>query len=219
MNLGSQPEFMSHFHSSTGANGAGKSSIFSILSGDTKRYSGSVDFINNNGLNVSYCPQSNALDMLLTVEEIIHFYGKLRNVKNLDNLTKSLLENFHLKPYKSVLVKNLSGGNRRKLNVACSSFGDLNLVLMDEPTSDMDPLTRHLVYKTIHELNDNNCSVILTSHSVAEIEELCHSIGILVDGSMCASGTPGSLKKQFGNRYVVTMFSEVPLDYQFETVS
>ena len=90
---------------------------------------------------------------------------------------------------------------------------------MDEPTSDMDPLTRHLVYKTIHELNDNNCSVILTSHSVAEIEELCHSIGILVDGSMCASGSPESLKRQFGNRYVVTMFSEIPLDYQFETVS
>jgi ABC-type multidrug transport system ATPase subunit len=60
--------------------------------------------------------------------------------------------------------------------------------------------------------------VILTSHSVAEIEELCHSIGVLVDGTMCASGSPESLKKQFGNRYVVTMFSEVPLDYQFETV-
>lgn len=53
---------------------------------------------------------------------------------------------------------------------------------MDEPTSDMDPLTRSLVYRTVFELNDKNCSVILTSHSVAEIEQLCHSIGILVDG-------------------------------------
>jgi ABC-type multidrug transport system ATPase subunit len=157
--------------------------------------------------------------MLLTVEEIIHFYGKLRNVKDLQHLTKSVLDNFHLKPYKNVLVKNLSGGNRRKLSVACASFGELSLVLMDEPTSDMDPLTRHLVYKTIHELNDKNCSVILTSHSVAEIEQLCDSIGILVDGTMCASGPPESLKKQFGNRYVVTMLSEKALDYQFETVS
>jgi ABC-type multidrug transport system ATPase subunit len=201
-----------------GANGAGKSSIFSILSGDTKRYNGTVDFVSN-GVNISYCPQSNALDMLLTVEEIIHFYGKLRNVKDLQHLTKSVLDNFHLKPYKNILVKNLSGGNRRKLSVACASFGDLSLVLMDEPTSDMDPLTRHLVYKTIHDLNDKNCSVILTSHSVAEIEQLCDSIGILVDGTMCASGPPESLKKQFGNRYVVTMLSEKALDYQFETVS
>lgn len=83
----------------------------------------------------------------------------------------------------------------------------------------MDPLTRNLVYKTVHELNDNLTSVILTSHSVAEIEQLCHSIGVLVDGTMYASGAPESLKKQFGNRYVVTIFSEKPLEHQFETVS
>jgi ABC-type multidrug transport system ATPase subunit len=205
------------FHHS--ANGAGKSSMFSILSGESKRYSGLVDFASTNSNSVSYCPQTNALDMLLTVEEMIRFYGKLRNIKDLDHLTKSILESFHLKPYKRVLVKNLSGGNRRKLSVACASFGDLSLVLMDEPTSDMDPLTRNLVYKTIQELNDNNCSVILTSHSVAEIEELCHSIGILVNGTMCASGRPDELKKQFGNRYVVTMLSETAFDIQFEPVS
>lgn len=201
-----------------GANGAGKSSIFSILSGDSKRFTGLVDFAGRKKNSISYCPQTNALDMLLTVEEIIHFYGKLRNIKDLKQLTRTVLDNFHLKPYKDVLVKNLSGGNRRKLSVACASFGDLTLVLMDEPTSDMDPLTRNLVYKTVHELNDNNCAVILTSHSVAEIEQLCHSIGILVDGTMFASGAPQNLKKQFGNRYVVTMLSEKPLDYQFETV-
>lgn len=213
-----------------GANGAGKSSIFSILSGETKRFSGEVNFANKNKKNISYCPQTNALDMLLTVEEIIYFYGKLRDIKDLKHLSKTVLDNFHLKPYRNVLVKNLSGGNRRKLSVACASlsmykarstdtslFGEF--VLMDEPTSDMDPLTRTIVYKTIHELNDNNCAVILTSHSVAEIEQLCHSIGILVDGTVCASGEPESLKKRFGNRYVVTILSEKPLDYQFETVS
>lgn len=202
-----------------GANGAGKSSIFSILSGETKQYSGSIDFSSSAKDGISYCPQTNALDMLLTVEEIIHFYGKLRHIKDLRSLTKTILENFHLKPYRNVLVKNLSGGNRRKLSVACASFGELSLVLMDEPTSDMDPLTRNLVYKTVHELNDNQTSVILTSHSVAEIEQLCHQIGVLVDGTMFASGTPDSLKKQFGNRYVVTIFSEKPLEHQIETVS
>lgn len=203
-----------------GANGAGKSSIFSILSGETKRYSGIVDFADANGANIAYCPQTNALDMLLTVEEIIRFYGKLRNISDLQSLTKSVLDKFHLKKYKRILVKNLSGGNRRKLSVACASFGELNLVLFDgllfilctlfmcliyiilEPTTEMDPLTRKIIYKTIHELNDNNCSVILTSHSVAEIEQLCHSIGILVDGKMCGSGTPEQLKKKFGKRYV-----------------
>lgn len=201
-----------------GANGAGKSTIFSILSGNTQRYSGLIDLSNSadNKFGVSYCPQTNALDMLLTVEEIIRFYGKLRNVRDLNVLSKTTLESFHLVPYKDVLVKNLSGGNRRKLSVACAAFGNTNLVLMDEPTSDMDPLTRSLVYKTIRELNDNNCSVILTSHSVSEIEELCHSIGILVDGTMKASGAPEMLKRKFGNRYVITIFNDKAMNSKFE---
>jgi ABC-type multidrug transport system ATPase subunit len=203
-----------------GCNAAGKSTIFSILSGETKRYAGTMEVANDiDKYSVSYCPQTNALDPLLTVSEIIEFYGKLRNIRDVNRLIEATLENFHLKPYRNVLVKNLSGGNRRKLSVACASFGSLSLVLMDEPVSDMDPLTRHLVYKTIRELNENNCSVILTSHSIAEVEDVCHSIGILVDGCMVASGSPESLKKEFGNSYVVTILSEKPLDYSFETVS
>jgi ABC-type multidrug transport system ATPase subunit len=203
-----------------GSNGAGKSTVFSIISGDTKRFSGTVELANDiEKYSVSYVPQSNALDPLLTVKEIIEFYGKLRNVKDMRRLVEATLENFHLMPYRNVLVKNLSGGNKRKLSVACASIGNLSLVLMDEPVADMDPLTRHLVYKTIKELNEErNCSVILTSHSIAEVEDVSHSIGIMVDGNLVASGSPESLKKEFGNRYVVTLLSEKPLNYQFEAV-
>jgi ABC-type multidrug transport system ATPase subunit len=195
--------------------------VFSIISGDTKRFSGTVELANDiEKYSVSYVPQSNALDPLLTVKEIIEFYGKLRNVKDMRRLVEATLENFHLMPYRNVLVKNLSGGNKRKLSVACASIGNLSLVLMDEPVADMDPLTRHLVYKTIKELNEErNCSVILTSHSIAEVEDVSHSIGIMVDGNLVASGSPESLKKEFGNRYVVTLLSEKPLNYQFEAVS
>jgi ABC-type multidrug transport system ATPase subunit len=202
-----------------GSNGAGKSTVFSIISGDTKRFSGRVELANDiEKYSVSYVPQTNALDPLLTVTEIIEFYGKLRNVKDIRRLVESSLESFHLIPYRNVLVKNLSGGNKRKLSVACASIGNLSLVLMDEPVADMDPLTRHLVYKTIRELNEANCSVILTSHSIAEVEDVSHSIGIMVDGNLVASGSPESLKKEFGNRYVVTLLSEKPLNYQFEAV-
>jgi ABC-type multidrug transport system ATPase subunit len=203
-----------------GMNGAGKSTIFSILSGAARQGSGSIEFshlgFNLHGL--SYCPQNNAMDPLLTVSEVIQFYGKLRNIKDLEVLTEQTVKSFHLEQYKNVLVKNLSGGNRRKLSVACACFGNINIVLMDEPTSDMDPLTRNLVYKTIKELNDNNCAVILTSHSVSEIEMLCHSVGVLAEGKMIATGTPEILRKKFGNRYVVTVFSERPLAKEFEEV-
>lgn len=68
-----------------GANGAGKSTIFSILSGQMYQTAGRVEFFDNRG--VSYCPQTNALDNLLTVQEIIHFYGKLRNISDLQLVT------------------------------------------------------------------------------------------------------------------------------------
>lgn len=203
-----------------GINGAGKSTIFSIISGETKQFSGRVKLAKDIKRNsISYCPQANALDPLLTVKEIIDFYGKLRNVRDIPKLGENLLDNFHLKPYRDVLVKNLSGGNRRKLSVAIASIGNLSLVLMDEPVADMDPLTRHLVYKTIQELNEANCSVILTSHSIAEVEDVSHSIGIMVDGILVASGSPENLKKEFGNHYVVTLLSQNPLNYQFEAVN
>lgn len=202
-----------------GINGAGKSTLFSIISGETKQFSGRLEMANDMvEHSVSYCPQTNALDPLLTVTEIIEFYGKLRNVQDLRQTVETNLENFHLKPYRNILVKNLSGGNRRKLSVACASIGNLSLVLMDEPVADMDPLTRHLVYKTIRELNEENCSVILTSHSIAEVEDVSHSIGIMVDGNLVATGSPESLKKEFGNHYVVTLLSEKPLNFQFEAV-
>lgn len=119
-----------------GSNGAGKSTIFSMLSGEMAPTSGIVSILNRDD-GVAYCPQSNSLDKLLTVEETIHFYGKLRRIENLLEVTEQTLHFFHLLPYRNVLVKHLSGGNRRKLSVAVTCFGSSTNVLMDEPTSDM----------------------------------------------------------------------------------
>lgn len=116
-----------------GANGAGKSTLFGILSGQILQTSGCVKVRSEKG--ISYCPQTNALDPLLTVEEVIRFYGRLRKVRDLNELSDRTLTSLHLTQYKNVLVKNLSGGNRRKLSVAVTCFGNTNIVLMDEPTS------------------------------------------------------------------------------------
>jgi ABC-type multidrug transport system ATPase subunit len=93
-----------------------------------------------------------------------------------------------------VLVKNLSGGNQRKLTVAVTTFGDTSIILMDEPTSDMDPVTRALVYKVIDELTCCNRAVILTSHTISEIEKVCNRIMVLHFGRVISTGTPADLK-------------------------
>lgn len=142
---------------------------------------------------ISYCPQNNALDLLLTVEEVIKFYGRLRKIQNLASLTNRTLKSFHLEQYRDVLVKNLSGGNRRKLSVACTCFGRTDIVLMDEPTSDMDPLTRSMVYATIDGLIKAKRTVILTSHRISEIEKICNRIAVLNEGKIISTGTPKEL--------------------------
>lgn len=118
------------------------------------------------------------------------------------------LREYHLEPYKRILVKNLSGGNRRKLCVAVACFGNTDIILMDEPTSDMDPVTRAIVYRTIERLNSQNRSVLLTSHSISEIDKICQRIAILKDGYLLTVDTPESLTERYGNNYLVTIYLE-----------
>ncbi|EDW51453.1 GM22071, partial [Drosophila sechellia] len=103
-------------------------------------------------------------------------------------------------------VRNLSGGNRRKLTVAVTCCGCTPTVLMDEPTSDMDPVTRDMVYATIEQLLLARRAVVLTSHSVSEIEHLCQRVAVLRAGQVIASDSPQRLKSEHGGYYSVTCF-------------
>lgn len=105
-----------------------------------------------------------------------------------------------------MLVKNLSGGNKRKLSVAVTCFGSSSTVLMDEPTSDMDPVTRSLVYNAINCLLLERRSVVLTSHTITEIDRVCDRIGIMRLGKMIVTAPPHQLKSMYGNRYAITVY-------------
>lgn len=118
------------------------------------------------------------------------------------------LREYHLEPYKRLLVRNLSGGNRRKLCVAVSCYGNTDIILMDEPTSDMDPVTRAIVYRTIERLNSQNRSILLTSHSISEIDHICQRIAILKDGHLLTVDTPENLTERYGNSYLITIHLE-----------
>ncbi|XP_017124997.1 ATP-binding cassette sub-family A member 13 isoform X2 [Drosophila elegans] len=186
-----------------GKNGAGKSTIFKILTGQLQPNVGHIYFEQP---GVSYCPQSNPLDPLLTTSECIRFYGRLRGIRDLDLFLDRVLDTYELRPYKDIQVRNLSGGNRRKLTVAVTCCGSTPTILMDEPTSDMDPVTRDMVYATIEQLLLARRAVVLTSHSVSEIEHLCHRVAVLRAGQVIASDSPARLKAEHGGYYAVTCF-------------
>ncbi|XP_017056200.1 ATP-binding cassette sub-family A member 13 isoform X2 [Drosophila ficusphila] len=186
-----------------GKNGAGKSTIFKLLTGQLQPNVGHIYFEQP---GVSYCPQSNPLDPLLTTSECIRFYARLRGIRDLEQFLDRVLDTYELRPYKDVQVRNLSGGNRRKLTVAVTCCGCTPTVLMDEPTSDMDPVTRDMVYATIEQLLLARRAVVLTSHSVSEIEHLCQRVAVLRAGQVVASDTPERLKTEYGGYYAVTCF-------------
>uniref|UniRef100_A0A1A9WA06 ABC transporter domain-containing protein n=1 Tax=Glossina brevipalpis TaxID=37001 RepID=A0A1A9WA06_9MUSC len=186
-----------------GKNGAGKSTIFKILSGQLQPNVGHVEYYHP---EISYCPQTNTLDSLLTVRECIEFYGRLRRITNISQLVTSILRCFQLESYRDVFVKNLSGGNRRKLTVATTCCGRTSVVLMDEPTSDMDPMTRAIVYRSIDHLLSENRAIILTSHSISEIDNICHRIAVLKKGRMLTCGSLEQLKHEYSGYYNVTLY-------------
>ncbi|XP_017869201.1 PREDICTED: ATP-binding cassette sub-family A member 13 isoform X2 [Drosophila arizonae] len=186
-----------------GKNGAGKSTIFKILTRQLLPDVGNIYFEHP---GVSYCPQSNPLDPLLTVKECIRLYGQLRGIKDVDSLLERILDTYELRSFRDVQVKKLSGGNRRKLTVAISCCGYTPTVLMDEPTSDMDPVTRSFVYRTIEQLLVARRAVLLTSHSISEIEHLCQRVAVLKDGQIVASNSPAELKSQHGGYYAISCF-------------
>lgn len=200
----------------SGPNGAGKSTILKILSRRTKVFKGTMEC--DKDLKVSFCPQTNILDPNLTVEEMIEFYANLRSIKNVTEVKERILQKFLLKPYEHFLVKNLSGGNKRKLNVACATIEKSGLIMLDEPTSDMDPITRQMIYRTIFELQRDGCSVVLTSHSIAEIEHLCQNVVILTNGTLKTAGSVDELRKRFGRQYAIGIFGKVVDEIEFEKV-
>lgn len=140
------------------------------------------------------------------MSECIRLYGKLRGIRQPEQLLERLLSTYELGSYRDVQVKQLSGGNRRKLTVAISCCGYTPTVLMDEPTSDMDPVTRSFVYRTIEQLLAARRAVLLTSHSISEIEHLCQRVAVLKDGQIVASNSPAQLKAQHGGYYAISCF-------------
>ncbi|XP_034475484.1 phospholipid-transporting ATPase ABCA1 [Drosophila innubila] len=186
-----------------GKNGAGKSTIFKLLTRQLLPNMGHIYFEHP---SLSYCPQTNPLDPLLTVSECIQLYGQLRGIKQLEDLLERILDTYELRSYRDVQVKKLSGGNRRKLTVAITCCGYTPTVLMDEPTSDMDPVTRSFIYRTIEQLLAARRAVLLTSHSISEIEHLCQHVAVLKDGQIVASNSPAQLKAQHGGYYAISCF-------------
>ena len=184
-----------------GPNGAGKTTTIEILEGYRKLDSGTVRVL---GLNpqtqgaelkrrTGLVLQTTALEPELTIKETITAFARLyRAPRNID----SVLVDVNLAHLQDNRVGNLSGGQKRRLEIALGIVGDPELVFLDEPTTGLDPEARRKIWTLIQRLNSNGCTIVLSSHYMDEVQALASHMAIMVDGHIAAEGRPRDLQRQ-----------------------
>jgi ATP-binding cassette subfamily A (ABC1) protein 3 len=211
-----------------GANGAGKTTALSMLtrhlmptSGDAFVSTHSIlsDF-NKGATHLGVVTQNNSLWDRLSVEDHLSLFARLRGVP--EDLVRSIvdgtIDQLELTPHRKKLSMNLSGGMKRKLCVAIALIGDPDVVLLDEPSAGLDPVSRHNLWHVILKTMAHR-SVILTTHSMDEAEALCKRIGIMVQGQLRVIGSKQYLKSKFGSGFELTAKVTVsPTDFEKQKI-
>ncbi|GMP86820.1 hypothetical protein CsSME_00039457 [Camellia sinensis var. sinensis] len=152
---------------------------------------------------IGYCPQFDALLEFLTVREHLELYARIKGVPDykLEDVVMEKIVEFDLLKHANKPSFSLSGGNKRKLSVAIAMIGDPPIVILDEPSTGMDPIAKRFMWEVISRLSTRRgkTAVILTTHSMNEAQALCTRIGIMVGGQLRCIGSPQHLKTRFGN--------------------
>jgi ABC-type multidrug transport system ATPase subunit len=194
-----------------GANGAGKTTLLKMITGELSISSGLIEVngspASSASRKISICPQFNDhLTNEATVVEHLKYFGWIFGLK--DEESKELSERFiselELEEEKNKTVKELSGGNARKLALAISLMSPADIVLLDEPTSSLDPVVRHKVHDLINTFRGTK-TFMLCTHLLGEAEELCDEISIMIRGSVFVVGTPQFLSAKFGTEWRVDL--------------
>ena len=200
-----------------GVNGTGKATTFKCLSKEILPTYGKI-YIDNKEINedfdkvrslIGYCPQFNAIFESLTVYENLEFYGLIKGAKKdkIKSIIYALMEEMNLIQFKDKESGKLSGGNKRKLSVAIAIICNPPIILLDEPSTGMDPEARRYMWGVIHRisLNRKKSTIIMTTHSMEEAETLCKRIGIMVDGQFKCLATSDEIKEKYGYGYEINL--------------
>ena len=203
-----------------GPNGAGKTTTIDILTGAQRRTSGTVSVLGRDPQNderewraqVGVVPQGTAKYSDLTVREIIDHFASFYP----DPFpTGQLIDMVGLGPKAKALSTKLSGGQRRRLDVAVGVVGRPRLLFLDEPTTGLDPEARREAWELVRLLTGTGMTTVLTTHYLDEAQELSQRAGIIVRGRIMHVGTLGELARLTGRRYRVSYdldpLVEVPL--------
>ena len=198
-----------------GPNGAGKSSAMRMIACVSPRSAGELRVL---GLDpdvdgpairarIGVVPQQDNLDAELSVRENLEVYGRYFGLSRARVRARAaeLLEFAQLTDRASSRVEPLSGGMKRRLTIARSLVNDPELLLLDEPTTGLDPQARHLLWDRLYRLKQRGVTQLITTHYMDEAEQLCDRLVVMDGGVISAEGSPGELIERYSTREVVEL--------------
>ncbi|HET9084943.1 MAG TPA: ATP-binding cassette domain-containing protein [Candidatus Limnocylindrales bacterium] len=198
-----------------GPNGAGKTSTMrmigcvSPMSGGTLRILGQDPERDGPAIRarLGVVPQQDTLDNELTVRENLLIYGRYFGLSREECAKRAddLLEFAQLTEKSDSQVEHLSGGMKRRLTIARSLINEPDLMLLDEPTTGLDPQARHLLWDRLYRLKQRGVTLVLTTHYMDEAEQLCDRLVVMDKAKIVAEGSPRSLIEQYSTREVTEL--------------
>ena len=206
-----------------GPNGAGKTTTIEILEGIANPTSGSVLF-NGQALGKAFRDtagimfQSTALQEFITVKETLELFSRLYQKTT---PIPDLVEKCALTEFLEQDTRQLSGGQRQRLLLAIALVNDPSILFLDEPTTGLDPQSRRNFWKLIHDIKQQDKTILLTTHYMEEAYELCDEIAIMDHGKIIARGTPEHLLAEHFNSMVLQLLAtdididETPIPVKF----
>jgi ABC-2 type transport system ATP-binding protein len=135
----------------------------------------------------------------LTINENLEYFAKLYNIPDqfIKQRIAKIIELVELTGEENTLAGELSGGMKKRLDIACSLINDPKILILDEPTADLDPLLRQHIWKLLKKINSLGKTIIVSSHFLEEMDVLCHRIGIIYNKTIAHIGTADDLRKNY----------------------
>src|SRR5690348_2152660 len=198
-----------------GPNGAGKSSTMRMIGCVSAPSGGSLRILGLDPIRdgprirarLGVCPQQDSLDFELTLLENLTVYARYFGIPRKVARARSLelLDFMQLGDRALEKVEPLSGGMKRRLTIARALVNEPDIVLLDEPTTGLDPQARHLVWERLFRLKQQGVTLVLTTHYMDEAEQLCDRLVVMDGGRIVAEGSPRSLIEQWSTREVLEL--------------
>ena len=201
-----------------GPNGCGKTTTIGMILGLLKPTSGQVLIngknIENNKISIlhkmNFISPYIELPKKLTVKQNLIVYGKLYNIKNLNERINFLSEKLRLGDLLDKITGELSSGQKNRVSLAKALINDPTVLLLDEPTAALDPETADFIRTFLEKLKEEKkISILLASHNMDEVKRLCNSVMMMKDGNIVDGGTPEDLIKKYGQKNLEEVFLEI----------